>query len=303
MMFRMSTRNSVTGLAARRDDERLQAEEKREDEDLEAAAARRLRRPRARLSRLRVRPRPQTARRRVRRARERAAPRSRRGRSGRETATVFRSAARVHASTVCASIITSTAMPRAQSMYVFRAESEGTDGIVNPVAVLADDLERRGEHDVLAHRVPDRAVLLVGQRDRARDRVVRHVALDGDVQIATLVIRCGWSSARVGDELRPQRTERMTPLRQDVRRRPSSCSRPARRRAPGPATARRGCRCRASSNACRWCASKTSACVQDRRATVGGLVTARSYASCVTVSAPGRSEPRAEGPAAAKRPP
>src|SRR6185503_6813874 len=64
---------------------------------------------------------------------------------------VFFSIARVHASVVWASIISSTAMPRAQSMY----------------ARLEADVMGRGERDVLPHRVPDRAVGLFRQRDRA----------------------------------------------------------------------------------------------------------------------------------------
>src|SRR5581483_4952945 len=85
-------------------------------------------------------------------------------------ATVCFDAARVHASVVCASIISSTATPRATSMYARRC------------APLPPDVIRGRELDVLPHRVPHRAVLVVGQLNRARDRFVGHVAVDGDVQ-------------------------------------------------------------------------------------------------------------------------
>ena len=67
-------------------------------------------------------------------------------------ATVDRSAARVHASSACASIISSTAMPRIQSIY---ARRPGGGRMAS-----ADDLNGDVEVDVLTHRLPDGAVLV-----------------------------------------------------------------------------------------------------------------------------------------------
>src|SRR6185436_7146433 len=94
--------------------------------------------------------------------------------------------ARVHASVVCASIIISTAMPRAQSMY----------------ARLEADVMGRGKRDVLPHRVPDRAIFFFRQGDGAFDRVPGDVAVNGDVQrhaddAVRLVLR------PIGDQMRP----------------------------------------------------------------------------------------------------
>src|SRR3954447_16268811 len=74
---------------------------------------------------------------------------------------------------------------------------------------------RGGEHDVLPHRVPHRAVLLVGQRDRARHGVGRHVPLDADLQMhADDAVRIVLGA--VGDQVRSQIAKRLTRPGQDV---------------------------------------------------------------------------------------
>ena len=102
-------------MAAGTDDEGLKAEQKREDEDLEAAAARPLRPPRRLPPRRTARRGGQHARRRPR-ATETAAPQTRREIASRNDGAVDARTRRVHASSVWASIIRRTAMPRAQSM-------------------------------------------------------------------------------------------------------------------------------------------------------------------------------------------
>src|SRR3954468_4389249 len=107
---------------------------------------------------------------------------------------------RVHASTVCASIMRRTAIPLAQSTY----------------ARLWLDVMCGGEYDVLPHGVPYRAVLLVRQRDRARHDVGRDIAVYGDLEMHLHdAVRLVLST--VGDQVRSERAEWLPPLRQDVR--------------------------------------------------------------------------------------
>src|SRR5256885_2112255 len=81
-------------------------------------------------------------------------------------ATDRRSAARVQASSVCASIMRSTASPLAQSIYARRGGRSG------------DELKAHREVDVLLHRVPHGTVLVARERDGALDRVRWNVAFD-----------------------------------------------------------------------------------------------------------------------------
>src|SRR4029077_6952255 len=82
-----------------------------------------------------------------------------------------RSDARVHASSVCASIITRTAMPRAQSMLTdLRAARSGLAGNA--------DVRCHLEIDVRIQRMPDRTVLFPRQPDRSSQRLCGHGPFD-----------------------------------------------------------------------------------------------------------------------------
>ena len=63
--------------------------------------------------------------------------------------------------------------------------------------------------------MPDRAVLLARQRDRALDRVAGDLAFDGDVSVMR-TNRCGSSCGAIGDQVRPQAAERVAAPGEDV---------------------------------------------------------------------------------------
>src|SRR5262245_21495736 len=79
-----------------------------------------------------------------------------------------------------------------------------------------DDLERRRELDVGPQRVPDRAVRVARQLNRAGDGFVWHIAVDDERD------RNGGKAVRIvgrafRGEVAPERAKRVAPLRQDVR--------------------------------------------------------------------------------------
>ena len=120
MMLRMSTRNIVIGMAARADDECLQAEQKCEDEYLETAPANRFESRDAAAAAFRRCASPTSTDGQARQPEKQRRGEAAEHRRVAERRSIPRSAARVHASSVCASIIKSTARPRAQSMYARR---------------------------------------------------------------------------------------------------------------------------------------------------------------------------------------
>ena len=102
--------------------------------------------------------------------------------------------------------------------------------------------DRRGalERDVLPHRVPDRAVFLVGERDRAIE--VRGLTSPRTAKCSrTATKRCGLSGARSATSSTSRPTSPGAPARGCARRR-CPCTWRARRRAAPPATVPCGCR-------------------------------------------------------------
>src|ERR1051325_1156774 len=118
-----------------------------------------------------------------------------------------RSAEGVHASSVCASIITRTPMPRAQSMLA--------DLVVVRSALVAVGVDGRGhlKIDVRVQGMPHGAVLLVRQPDRSLKRVRGDGAFDVEMQIdfqdaMRLLLRT------LRRQTRPQRTDAVAPFRE-----------------------------------------------------------------------------------------
>ena len=177
-----------------------------------------------------------------------------------------RSAARVHASSVCASIMKSTASPRAQSMYA-RLGAGVTSG---------DELKAHREVDVVPHRVPHGTVLVARERDRTLDRVGRHVAFDGEAQVRRVRNDAGLP-ARGRRRCARATREACAALWRGRTRRRSTCSRQARTRASARAMARPCCR-RPSSACCpALSAWKTRSRCHWRSATVGGFGMPREF--------------------------
>jgi len=82
-------------------------------------------------------------------------------------------------------------------------------------ASAREDLERRPELDVLAQRVPHRAVGRARQLDGALDLLLLHVALDDEMEIdGTQALGIGLVAA--SDQLRPQALQWLSSLREDV---------------------------------------------------------------------------------------
>src|SRR5439155_15725127 len=115
-------------------------------------------------------------------------------------AAVRRSAARVHASTVCASIITRIARARAQS-------------ICRRLVASIAKLKGHHEIDVLPHRVPHGTVFFTRQGNRAFDGGGGNAPFDGAVQIdpqktMRILLRA------VAHQMRAKRAQGMATLRE-----------------------------------------------------------------------------------------